>query len=247
MVRAVVWKGVNWAGNTLLSPPRTVFGHYRNHGPRDDKRIALTFDDGPSRPSSERLLDTLGELGVSATFFAVGSMARHHPDIVERAHRQGHVIGNHSIDHKRKDALAPRGGDHIDEAQDILRGIVGEKPRLYRPPWGWLAPWEARRVTRRGMVSIGWDVYPDDWMVPEVPAAVIAEQIIARVKPGSIVLLHDGRAVDVDCDKTETARAVSIVVDRLRSDGFDFTTVPELLAIDAYERAGGADSQHQPA
>ncbi|MEO0495462.1 MAG: polysaccharide deacetylase family protein, partial [Actinomycetota bacterium] len=83
-------------GNTYLMPPRTAFGNYVNHGPRDRRAVALTFDDGPCQGSTEALLDSLGELGVPGTFFCVGDNVRANPEIIRRQLAEGHCVGSHS-------------------------------------------------------------------------------------------------------------------------------------------------------
>lgn len=218
----------------MLQPPRTGFGAYHLHGQRNKRQVALTFDDGPSRPCTEAMLDVLNDASVSGTFFCVGEMVEWHPDIVRQAHESGHIIGSHSMFHSRRQSAALRSSDHLDATDDAIEAAIGRRPALYRPPWGWLTPWEARRVTLRGQHIIGWDVYPDDWMVPETTAAVTAEQICSRVQPGSIVLMHDATSNLRECDKTQSALAAGIVIERLRSDGYEFVNVPELLGLDPY-------------
>lgn len=225
-------------GNRLLSPPYGGFGYFYNHGPRDSTRIALTFDDGPSKPSTELLLDTLGELGVKGTFFCIGLNVTWHPDTLMRAYSEGHVIGNHSMWHSRKAGLMPLGGSHIDTSAAEIARVIGVLPRLYRPPWGWLTPWEGQRLRRRGYSVIGWDVYPPDWKVPEVSATELTNFVYQRVRPGSIVLYHDARSNLIRCEKTETARSLRQLVPRLRAEGYDFVTVPELLGLPPYQAAG---------
>jgi peptidoglycan/xylan/chitin deacetylase (PgdA/CDA1 family) len=231
---------INTMGNLLLSPPYGGFGNYYNHGSRNSRRIALTFDDGPSKPSTELLLDTLAELNVKATFFCIGLNVTWHADVLARTYVEGHVIGNHSMWHSRKAGLLPVGGSHIDTSANEIAQVIGVHPRLYRPPWGWLTPWEAHRLRSRGYAIIGWDVYPPDWKVPEVSASDLSEFVYKRVRPGSIVLYHDARSNLLRCEKTETPRSLRQLVPRLRDEGYDFVTVPELLGLPAYRlsRAG---------
>ena len=82
------------------------------------------------------------------------------------------------------------------------------------------------------MRVIGWDVYPDDWKLPEPPAADTARFVCDRVQPGSIVLLHDGASHLMDCSKTETAASIPLIVDELTEQGYTFVTVSELLGLD---------------
>jgi peptidoglycan-N-acetylglucosamine deacetylase len=224
----------NTAGNALLSPPVGGFGLVHNHGPRSVRKVALTFDDGPSKPSTERLLDAMDALGVPGTFFCVGLHVQRHPDLVRRMFRTGHVVANHSMGHRRIDGLRLSGGEHIDASAREITEVIGRRPLLYRPPWGWLTPWEGRRLVQRGYSIIGWDVYTLDWRVPEIDGATIAEGICRAVRPGSIILLHDAYAMLTDCTKVEMTHAVQHLVPRLRASGYEFVTVPELLELPAY-------------
>ncbi len=233
-LRATITHSIDQLGNLFLSPPHGGFGYYHNHGPRTRRAVAFTFDDGPSKPCTELLLDTLGELGIKATFFCVGLCVQWHPDVVQRAFAEGHVIGNHSMMHSRKAGLMPWGGEHIDEATTVIKQVIGRQPRLYRPPWGWLTPWEGQRLHRRGYTVIGWDIYPDDWKVPEVPAEELVAQIKPLIRPGSIILMHDSVSNQMRWEKTETARAVRLLTPWLRAEGYEIVTVPELLGISAY-------------
>ncbi len=233
-LRATITHSIDQLGNLFLSPPHGGFGYYHNHGPRTRRAVAFTFDDGPSKPCTELLLDTLGELGIKATFFCVGLSVQWHPDVVQRAFAEGHVIGNHSMMHSRKASLMPWGGDHIDKATTVIKQVIGRPPRLYRPPWGWLTPWEGQRLHQRGHTAIGWDIYPDDWKVPEVPAEQLVAQIKPLIRPGSIILMHDAVSNQIRWEKTETARAVRLLTPWLRAEGYEIVTVPELLGISAY-------------
>jgi peptidoglycan/xylan/chitin deacetylase (PgdA/CDA1 family) len=241
-LRSTATSAVDKLGNLILSPPYGGFGYYHNHGPRSKRTIALTFDDGPSKPCTEELLDALGELGVKVTLFCVGLSVTWHPDVLARAHAEGHIIGNHSMMHSRKAGLMPTGGEHIDAAAHEIAQVIGQRPRLYRPPWGWLTPWEGRRLASRGYKVIGWDIYPDDWKLPEVKAEILVEDVYRQVRPGSIVLFHDSVSNKIHWEKKETTRAIRMLVPRLRDEGYEFVTVPEMLGISAYEPAHAAPS-----
>jgi peptidoglycan-N-acetylglucosamine deacetylase len=225
---------VDTTGNALLSPPWGGFGFYHNHGPRNQRKLALTFDDGPSKPSTVDLLEAMDGLQVRGTFFCVGMHVQYHPDVVRQLDAAGHVIGNHSMLHARKPGLTFGGGEHIDASAQAIKEVLGRRPRLYRPPWGWLTPWEGQRLRQRGYAIIGWDVYTLDWQVPEVAGERIAAGIMRDVRPGSIILLHDSGAVVSSCYKQNTVRAVRQIVPQLRDQGYEFVTIPELLGLPAY-------------
>lgn len=234
LVRAASRSMVDTFGNAVLSPPFGGFGYFRNHGSRDEKKIALTFDDGPSKPSTERLLDTLGELGVTSTFFCIGQQIQSHPDLLRRMEAERHVVGNHSMWHARADSLQLTNSDHIDDCGALIASVLGKRPRLYRPPWGWLPPWEGARLAARDYVIVGWDVYTLDWKLPEVQGDILADGICRDVQPGSIVLLHDANGVDPRSHKSQMTEAVKVLVPRLRNEGFVFVTAAELLGVSAY-------------
>jgi peptidoglycan/xylan/chitin deacetylase (PgdA/CDA1 family) len=233
---------VNKTGTLLLSPPYGGSGYFRNHGPRNVRKIALTFDDGPSKPCTEELLDAMGELNVKGTFFCVGVNTRWHPDVVSKAFQAGHVIANHSYEHSRKAGIR-LGNDvrHIDDSARIINEVIGCRPRLYRPPWGWLTPWEGRRLTQRGYTVVGWDVYTLDWKLPEPDGVQVAEAARNITRPGSILLFHDANAGVEYWYKRETTRAIKHIVPALRADGYEFVTVSELLGVPAY---GPAEPAH---
>ncbi|HEY7983249.1 MAG TPA: polysaccharide deacetylase family protein [Ktedonobacterales bacterium] len=210
-------------------------GLARRRGPRDRRVVALTFDDGPVLGGTERVLDALACLGVPATFFCVGVNAERHPELIRRAVAEGHVVAAHSMWHERLAALPVSGAAHIERCQAVLRAVTGRAPALYRAPWGWLTPWEALRLRRRGLTIIGWSVYTGDANQPPPPAATMLARTLARVRPGGIVLCHDGFTGADACDRPATVALVNALVPALRARGYDFVTVPDLLGIPAYQ------------
>jgi peptidoglycan/xylan/chitin deacetylase (PgdA/CDA1 family) len=226
---------IDKTGTVLLSPPVGGFGYFRNHGPRNQRKVAITFDDGPSRPCTEALLDAMAELNVKSTLFSVGVNVGWHPNLVLRAFNEGHVIANHSYEHSRKAGLRLGSNcEHIDRGAQAIGEIINCLPRLYRPPWGWMTPWEGRRLTNRGYTVVGWDVYTLDWQWPEPDGRWMAEDARRKTRPGSIILFHDANAGVKIWDKKQTIRAIQHLVPALRSDGYELVTVPELLNIPAY-------------
>jgi peptidoglycan/xylan/chitin deacetylase (PgdA/CDA1 family) len=228
-------------GNALLSPPFGGFGAYVNHGPRDRRLVALTFDDGPCQDATETLLDVMSELDVRGTFFCVGANVRMNLEIVQRLDREGHIVGSHSDAHERGKGISVSDERHIVDAEVSIAQVLGKRPLLYRPPWGWLTPWEARRLRRMGYTAIGWDVYTLDWKIPEPDPELMALTARGDTRPGSFVLLHDGFPLERSWAKQCTARTVELLVPMLRADGFEFTTVDEILGVPAYAPAGITD------
>lgn len=221
-------------GNRLLSPPLCGAWGVRLHGDRSIRRLALTFDDGPVAGGTERVLDTLGELATPGTFFCLGVNTLQHPELVQRAVAEGHVVGNHSMEHSRIDGISLRDQSHFLDSEAVFQNVLGRVPRLYRPPWGWTSPWEVRRLRRHGLEPIGWDVYPRDDMTPAPSGDHIARRVRRTVRSGSILLFHDGFTHALQHDVPETVKVLRLVIPALLDEGYRFVTVPELLGVEAY-------------
>ena len=220
-------------GNRLLSPPACGLWGVHLHGDRQAQGIALTFDDGPVAGGTERVLDTLAEFGVSGTFFFLGVNALHHPELVRRTVAEGHVVGNHSMQHSRADGISLRDRSHFLDSERVLRELLGGAPRLYRSPWGWSSPWEVRRLRAHGLEPIGWDIYTPDWRIPSPDGAWMGRRVVRQARPGSIVLLHDGYTHAVRHEVPQTVRALRTLIPPLKAQGFTFVTVAEMLGIPA--------------
>lgn len=222
-------------GNLILSPPACGRWGVRLHGDRTMRRVALTFDDGPVQGGTERVLDTLGELGVPATFFCLGVNTLQNPAIARRAMAEGHVIGNHSMEHSRIDGVSWRDRAHFLDSEAVFRDVLGCAPRLYRSPWGWSSPWEVRRLVEHGLTPIGWDVYPLDDVEPHVASERIARRVIREARPGSIILLHDGYTHALRHEVPEMVKALRDIVRELQGRGYELVTVADLLGLSAFK------------
>lgn len=168
------------------------------HRFKDVKEAHLTFDDGPHPDYTPALLKILEKEKVKATFFVVGSFVREHPETLRRVHEAGHEIGLHNERHIPNWLMwPPRTARELFKlARDIER-ITGEKPALYRPPWGILGLWDYV-LLRRHFRIILWSIMPRDWEKSSQPK-VMKWRILNRLGPGEIVLLHDsGRTFGAD-------------------------------------------------
>ena len=179
-------------------------------------RVALTFDDGPWPDSTQQVLAILGRMGVRATFFDVGYLARDHPDLVRRELDAGMVVGNHSWDHPItppfRDLPHPRITSEIRRTNTELDSI-GVKPQLFRPPGGSYSPWVLKEAARQGVRVVLWSVDPRDWK-PGTKARRIVHSVLSHVRPGSIILLHDGGG-----DRSATVTALPAHHPRHPQDG----------------------------
>jgi peptidoglycan-N-acetylglucosamine deacetylase len=189
--------------------------------------VALTFDDGPWPGDTEAVLRVLRRERVHATFFMVGSLVADRPQVVRAVVEAGHVVADHSFTHPTEPAfadLAPgRVEAEIAQAAEALRE-AGARPTLFRPPGGSTDDEVALEAWRQHQRVVLWSVDPHDWDAARTPKQ-IARDVLRRVRPGSIVLLHDGGG-----DGDDTVAALPKIIRGIRKMGLD------LVTLDAYRR-----------
>lgn len=201
------------------------------HGPRDHPLVALTFDDGLNGHHTEDIARILERHEVRGTFFVVGGTLEAQAPLARRLIAGGHVLGNHTQDHRRARQLDIAYGTLFD-GQRTFRQTVDVCPRFFRPPWGTRTPFVDLAVRRAGMRSIFWDVEVADWA--ETDPARIAEHVLAAVQPGSIVLLHDGGDGSPGADRSATVAALPAILDGLQRRGLTPVGLDQLLGMPAY-------------
>jgi len=215
--------------NLLYS--RRVFDYISRHMlcsvPIREPHVALTFDDGPNPRETPRLLRLLESLQVQATFFLVGRHVHRHPNLAAEIAAGGHEIGNHTHHHVALPFLPGRLLlRELDGASRRIHSATGHWPRLFRPPLGWFNRSTLRKLEQHGYRPVLGDVYPQDCKRPGAP--VIARRVVERVRPGSIVILHDGVAFGRS-DRSQSTDAVAMVVESLRDKSYRVGTVGRLL------------------
>jgi len=187
----------------------------------DGPYIAMTFDDGPSATLTPKLLDILATHQIKATFFVIGENVAEHPEIVTRAAREGHEIGNHSWSHPNFGKMSDDSvRSQVQRTDDAIKSATGSRPTLLRPPYGSITAREKRWIHDQfGYQIILWDVDPYDWKRPG--PSVVRNRILKETRPGSIVLSHDIHP--------GTIEAMPSTFDALEAKGFKFVTVSELI------------------
>ncbi|MFA4928665.1 MAG: polysaccharide deacetylase family protein [Patulibacter sp.] len=210
--------------NGLLCRPAP--GHptlVRKRAGGTSKRIALTFDDGPSRYTVP-VLDILRKADVPATFFVIGSQVGPHREIVRRIIRDGHALANHTWSHANVSKGDAAANTQLMDTQYAIQLAVGRAGCLMRPPAGAVGPGLDRWLRQHKKLGVLWDVDSNDYQRPT--AASMTRQIVSATRAGSIILLHDGGG-----DRANTVAAVPGIVKRLKAKGYEFVTVPELLKL----------------
>lgn len=187
------------------------------------REIALTFDDGPS-PYTPAVVRVLLRMHVPATFFPVASMFRRWPGALDTVRRGGFAVGDHTIDHPPLPTLKFRNQLRQVRGQAwALRSRGFPLPRLLRPPYGAYDHRTLAVARRQRMLVVMWSVDSQDYRRPGVRA--IARTVLSTVRPGAIVLMHDGGG-----PRGQTVAVLPRLVRALRRRGYRLVTVPALLA-----------------
>ena len=200
---------------------------FRGGAPR--RVVALTFDDGPA-PDTEAFVHMLARSGAVGTFFMIGDeITAGYGPLLRQELRFGDALGDHTFTHP--DLLAtPDVAGQLSRTVDVIRRLTRYTPCVFRPPYGYYDARVVATARRLGLSTVLWDVDPSDYTQPGVGA--IVNRVLAAVRPGSIILSHDGGG-----QRAQTLAAYPIVIAALRRRGFGFDTVPELLRLrDTYVR-----------
>lgn len=194
---------------------------------RSRQLIALSYDDGPSPANTPELLEIFAATGARATFFVVGREVARHPELAAQIARSGHELGNHSYSHANPRDL-DEDGLRV-EVESGARAIAeaAVSPTLFRPPFGKQPRAAAQVCARLGFTAVLWSVDSGDTM--PFSAARIAREVVRRVEPGDIVLMHDGGE-----RRQRTIDATRQIITELAARGYRFVTVSELLGAAAH-------------
>ncbi|MCF6465647.1 polysaccharide deacetylase family protein [Clostridium sp. Cult2] len=220
---------VEYTFNPLISTLSNNYGKIVNHGPKEEKVIALTFDDGPHPIYTDEILDVLKEYDVKATFFVLGKFAELYPDIIKRQSREGHEIGNHTYSHvDPKKVSKEKLLDEYERTQNIVTNLTNKEPKLFRPPYGSFNSNTLDVMEMNDTIIVLWSAYQDskDWSNPKVEK--IINTTLSNVKNGDIILFHDY----VYYDKSNTIEALKKILPELKNRGYNFLTISELIDLE---------------
>jgi len=194
-----------------------------NKGNAEEKKIALTFDDGPDSEITLKLLEILDKYNVKASFFIIGKKAEKHQEIVKQIVEKGHIVANHSYSHKNTFPLqtAKKIASDIEKCNTIIKNITGKKPKFFRPPFGVTNPMIAKAINKTNMISVGWSYRTYDTVKSK---EVILKKL--KVKNGDVILFHD--------TNKNIAEICDIIIPELQSQGYEFVDIEKLFNVDAY-------------
>ncbi|MGN6213785.1 polysaccharide deacetylase family protein [Parafilimonas sp.] len=193
----------------------------------DKKEIALSFDDGPAQNYTPEILQVLREYNIQAAFFCIGKHIEANKDLLKQVHEEGHVIGNHSYTHDKWFDLFSSAKMNAELAltDDIIKDITGQKPRLFRPPYGVINPNVRKAIIKGSYIPLGWSLRSYDTMIKD--EGKLLKRITRSIKPGDIFLFHDTCQI--------TLKVLPIFIQHLQQKGFSIVRLDKLLDINAYE------------
>lgn len=199
---------------------------YYNNPIEKERKISLTFDDGP-HPMTEKVLDVLRKYNVQATFFCIGTQIEKYPDIFRRIVEEGHIVGNHSYSHSNSFGIfsTEKVADEIKNTNEIIERVSGKKVLFFRPPFGVTNPRIAKAIAKTGHYVIGWNNRSLDTVIKE--ELKILKRVKSKIKPGGIILLHD--------TSLKTVNVLEQILLFLESEKYKVITVDKLLKLPAYE------------
>ncbi len=197
-----------------------------------ERKVALTFDDGPDPEYTPKILDALRDAGVPGTFFIIGVNGQMQPELLRREVDEGHEIGNHTFSHPNISSISPTQFQlELSATKHLLASAVGRHTLLFRPPYAVDAEPETIEQVRpielaaaQGYLVVGMQIDPDDWKRPGVDEIVRRTVEQAERGEGNMILLHDSGG-----DRMQTVQAIPRIVEELRQRGFRFVSVSELL------------------
>ncbi|MFE9422550.1 polysaccharide deacetylase family protein [Kitasatospora sp. NPDC006697] len=202
----------------------TQAGRCFEHGHRETRSVALTFDDGPDPVFTAQVLDILARYDARATFFCVGHHVAAMPDLVRRIAAEGHELGNHSWSHPfLPDLTRDQLHEQLDRTTEAITRLTGEPTTRFRPPYGSLSPEVLASLADHPSTLTMWDTDSLDWTRPG-PDRITAN-VLTTVRPGSVVLLHEGAG-----DRTQTVQALPAIIEGLLTRDLTPVTVSALPA-----------------
>jgi peptidoglycan-N-acetylglucosamine deacetylase len=205
-------------------------------------RFAITFDDGPNPNATGPMLDVLERHGARATFFMLGGHVRRRPALARRVVLAGSEAAVHGDTHWPMPLLPPGAmRRQVQRCAASIEDATGASPRFYRPPFGLMTPGQARFIRGLGFEPVLGDVYPSD---PDRPGAGrIASRVLARLAPGSILILHDGTPVGQGtADRSQTVAALETILAEMDRRGLRGVTVGELVGAGEVPAGNGPGS-----
>ena len=193
------------------------------HGGREEKYVALTFDDGPQPRYTVKILSVLAKYGIKATFFMIGANVANYPEVAKRVYGEGHEIGCHTYTHPHMKKIANEAlATELTRCEELFARLAISRPLLFRPPEGFRSESQVDLIEKRGYKLVIWSLDPKDWT--GVSAEKMVSTAMKQVQGGDILLFHDYIS-----GQNNTITAIEQLIPQLLDSGYQFVTVSELM------------------
>ncbi len=211
------------ASPTNRSAHAPILGYPLLNGNTHIREIALTFDDGPNPYYSSQVLSILRKYGIKATFFDVGYLVAAYPNIVRQEYNEGNTVANHSWSHPEMTLLSAQAiVSQLTSTSKAIQDAIGVRPTFFRPPYGAINSIVLATARYLGFTTVLWDGAAEDWNLPGV--SLIVSKTLYYARNGAILLLHDGGG-----NRAQTVAALPIIIATLKSRGYQFVTIQQLV------------------
>lgn len=191
----------------------------------ESKQVAISFDATWGTELTDEILAILAEHDLQTTFFLAGPWIDKHPDYVVKIREAGHEIGNHSYSHPHMNNLSEQGiAFELQQNENLITDLTGQKPNLFRPPFGEYNNLVLQTASSLGYYTIQWSVDSLDWK--NLSSNQIYDRVMGQIKPGSIVLFHNAAP--------GTPGAIRRIIPDLLNDGYEILAISELIYPDNY-------------
>ena len=206
---------MNWVRTHRII--KFLFPKYLWSVPNAEKKVYLTFDDGPIPEITEWVLNLLKEENIPATFFCIGDNIKKHPDIFKKVIAAGHSVGNHTFNHlKGWKTSAKEYIQNFEACEEIIVQQAEKNQKLFRPPYGKIKPSQARIIRKKGYTIVMWDIITYDFEA-NTSTEVCIQNVVKNVQNGSIIVFHDSKKAWPNLQV-----ALPEVIKALKSKGFEF-------------------------
>jgi peptidoglycan/xylan/chitin deacetylase (PgdA/CDA1 family) len=197
--------------------PRGHWGAKRDGS--EPPHVVLTFDDGPVPDTTLPLLDLLDEEGVKATFFVMGRRVKKYPHLLVQIKERGHQIGNHSYNHMFMPIMPTKLiHQEIEDTNQAIFDAIGEKPSIFRPPFGLIDFRAAACLEKNSMQMVYWGPVSEDWL--GIGESRVVRRTVRKLNHGALIVLHEGHSI-----AKQTLGATRAIIRHAKARGYTFDTI----------------------
>lgn len=199
------------------------------NGPTLEKKVSITFDDGPDSVITPKVLDIFKSNNIKANFFFLGSQISYFPNVVKRAFNEGHLTLNHSLNHPYFTEITPQNiKNQVLRTEEIIKSVIGRRPAIIRPPYGATDEKVLSAVKDTNNKIMIWSIDSMDW-VKNITVQNVAANVLNNVRPGDIILMHSG------VGQSTALKALPEIIAGLNKRSYKIVGLDKLLSINPYK------------